>query len=541
MIEFYHKDDISDLLRCKNCRNTYVKPLILPCFEKICSKCVDCLSINNKFRCCFCNIEHEIPPEGFKLDNDLMQLDEQIKHLQMVGETIEKKEKALENDLYEYCRSIKNKIDLCVEEMIEKINQIRTSYFEIIDNYLKDSRENINEKRSAIVCYTNNLNTFITYIKQFVELKNIGDEESKQKLQSTRLKTIEAEELVSQLDSVIFNDQKLDFKRSNDEIDQKYVGEIIFSKNIVEFPFDLNNKGKRSERISNETKIKKVISASWDRTLKVWNVDNGQCIRSLEGHSDRVICVSIIDESKVVSGSWDGSLKVWNIDNGECVQTIRAHSHYIECLTVVNKSKILSGSWDKTLKVWNIHTGQCIQILQGHSGDIYCVQLIDSTKVVSGSLDRTLKLWNVETGECINTLRGHSGAIYCLSMIDKSKIVSGSYDNTLKVWNVESGECIRSLLGHSAAIYCVSMIDNLNMVSGSGDRTLKLWNVQTGECVKTLKGQDGSNDCVSVIDKSTIVSGSGDGTLNVWNIETGQRIKTIYAHSDDIRCLLTVD
>ena len=77
---------------------------------------------------------------------------------------------------------------------------------------------------------------------------------------------------------------------------------------------------------------RRVVSASKDKTLKVWDVETGKCLATLQGHNPTVSCVAIFpDGSRVVSGSWDKTLKVWDVATGECVATLKGHSNCVRC------------------------------------------------------------------------------------------------------------------------------------------------------------------------------------------------------------------
>uniref|UniRef100_A0A7S4A1M8 Uncharacterized protein n=1 Tax=Pelagomonas calceolata TaxID=35677 RepID=A0A7S4A1M8_9STRA len=72
--------------------------------------------------------------------------------------------------------------------------------------------------------------------------------------------------------------------------------------------------------------------ASWDKTLKVWDVATGECVATLKGHSSDVSSVAVFpDGRRVVSGSWDNTLKVWGIETGKCVATLEGHSGEVRC------------------------------------------------------------------------------------------------------------------------------------------------------------------------------------------------------------------
>jgi WD40 repeat protein len=110
----------------------------------------------------------------------------------------------------------------------------------------------------------------------------------------------------------------------------------------------------------------RAVSASDDRTLKVWNLagmirldlSNGrsalkaQCLHTLRGHRSSVLCVAGLPRDRIVSGSRDKTLRVWDVTEGLCLQTMRGHTGWVNCVGVLRDGRVVSGSRDKTLKVW---------------------------------------------------------------------------------------------------------------------------------------------------------------------------------------------
>ena len=65
------------------------------------------------------------------------------------------------------------------------------------------------------------------------------------------------------------------------------------------------------------------MSGSDDRTLKLWEVHSGKCLRTLEGHGNAVQACGFSPDSRLlVSGSEDGTLKLWEVDTGEVCMTL---------------------------------------------------------------------------------------------------------------------------------------------------------------------------------------------------------------------------
>ena len=102
----------------------------------------------------------------------------------------------------------------------------------------------------------------------------------------------------------------------------------------------------------------KILSASYDETVRVWNAATGECALTLKGHSDQVYsaCFSP-DGARIVSASSDGTVRVWSAATGECERTLEEHSGPVSsaCFSP-DGAKIVSASWDGTVRVWSAIT-----------------------------------------------------------------------------------------------------------------------------------------------------------------------------------------
>ena len=270
------------------------------------------------------------------------------------------------------------------------------------------------------------------------------------------------------------------------------------------------------------------VSASDDKTLKVWNLQTGQAERTLSGHLGRVWAVAITPDGKrAVSASDDKTLRVWNLQTGQAERTLSGHSGWVLAVAITPDGRhVVSASGDKTLKFWNLQTGQAERTLSGHSGRVWAIAITpDGRRAVSASDDKTLKVWNLQTGQAERTFSGHAGFVTAVAITpDGGHAVSASDDKTLKVWNLSAdaptGQAERTLFGHSGGVRAVAItLDGRHAVSASWDHTLKVWNLQTGQVEHTLSGHEDWVMAVAITsDGGRAISASYDKTLKVWNL-----------------------
>ena len=265
------------------------------------------------------------------------------------------------------------------------------------------------------------------------------------------------------------------------------------------------------------------LSGSEDKTLKLWDVNRGNCLRTFIGHSDYVRSVAFSPDGRyALSGSEDQTLKLWDINSGTQIRTFRGYSDAVMSVAFSPDGRYaLSGNYDKTLKLWDINSGTEIRTFRGHSVWVSSVAFSpDGRYALSGSYDNTLKLWDINSGEEIRAFSGHSDNLCSVAFSpDGRYALSGSCDKTLKLWVINSGEEIRTFRGHIDFIRSVAFSpDGCYALSGSSDHTLKLWDINSGNCLRTFSGHSSVVYSVAFSpDGRYALSGSFDNTLKLWD------------------------
>jgi len=285
---------------------------------------------------------------------------------------------------------------------------------------------------------------------------------------------------------------------------------------------------------------KKIVSASVDRTIKLWNAETGEEIKTLKGHKNLILSVNFSpDGKKIVSGSADRTIKLWNAETGEGLKTLTGHTDWVNSVTFSPDGKtIVSASSDKTIKLWNAETGEEPKTLKGHTRRVNSVTFSpDGKTIASASRDETIKLWNAQIKDEPKTLTGHTHEVNSVTFSpDGKKIISASSDKTVKLWDEEKGKELEIPTGHTHEVKSIAFSsDGKKIASASRDKTIKLWNAETGEEIKTLKKHTHWVESVAFSpDGKKIVSGSRDKTIKLWDIEKRDEPKIFTAHTHEV-------
>ncbi|KAI9785195.1 MAG: hypothetical protein M1839_000833 [Geoglossum umbratile] len=233
-----------------------------------------------------------------------------------------------------------------------------------------------------------------------------------------------------------------------------------------------------------------------------WGVGDewSACLQTFEGDETANSVAFSHNSAWLASASNDRTIKIWDVSSGDCLRTLKGRSSYVNSVAFSRDSIWLaSASGDQTVKIWDASNGHCLRTLSGHSSSVHSVAFShDSVRLASASNDRTIKIWDVNSGNCLRTLEGHRYWVHSVTFSHNSvRLASASGDQTVKIWDVSSGECLHTLEGHSNVRSVAFSLDSVWLASASDGSTVKIWNASSGDYVKTLKVGKVSIDATS--------------------------------------------
>jgi len=233
-----------------------------------------------------------------------------------------------------------------------------------------------------------------------------------------------------------------------------------------------------------------LASCSSDLTVKLWDPsDEYKNIRTLPGHDHSVSAVRFIPSGAagspasgnlLVSASRDKSLRIWDVTTGYCVKTLRGHADWVRDVAPSFDGRwLLSAGNDQTARIWDASSGEVKATFLGHEHVIECCTFASAASyghlatlaglkkpppasssgefLATGSRDKSIKIWD-SRGTLIKTLVGHDNWIRGLIFHPGGKyLLSISDDKSIRCWDLaQEGKCVKTLDdSHGHFVSCI--------------------------------------------------------------------------------------
>lgn len=243
----------------------------------------------------------------------------------------------------------------------------------------------------------------------------------------------------------------------------------------------------------------RIVTGSYDSTIKIWDAYTYQSLLTLSGHTGEVWVTSAMPiwfdsnfpGTVIVSGSTDTTIGVWWMYEDKLIKStcLVGHAGRISSVVAVAPYILASGSGDGLIKIWDIRSGQCIQTLQGHTSMIEDLRLTpDQTHLISAGYDGMIKVWNLATYQCERTIQLYNQQVVLLKILGDDQVII--WDYFCYVYNWRTGELIRTFINKndpaSWGVWDMKDYDLNQLIFMRYDATMWVYDYMSGQALAQL-------------------------------------------------------
>jgi WD40 repeat protein/serine/threonine protein kinase len=255
-----------------------------------------------------------------------------------------------------------------------------------------------------------------------------------------------------------------------------------------------------------------LASASWDRTVRLWNVRTGkvECVlpgpkdKVQAGHKDKVHAVAYSPDGRhVASTGWDGTVRLWDATKGRLHHEPCALGGWGLCVAFSPDGRHLAASGaNRFVKIWDLARGRpgpALPVRQtlGAPDLVFGVAFSpDGRLLAAACMNHTVRVWERAHPERFFDYHGHGSSVRAVAFRPDGQVVaSGDNYGTIRMWEACGGKPVGTLRGHSGDVFGLAFSpDGRRLASASQDRTVKVWDLTTDQESHTLGDCQGGNN-----------------------------------------------
>ncbi|KAI8147084.1 guanine nucleotide-binding protein [Fennellomyces sp. T-0311] len=281
-----------------------------------------------------------------------------------------------------------------------------------------------------------------------------------------------------------------------------------------------------------------ILSASRDKSIIVWHItrdeiDYGVPRKSLLGHNHFVEDLALSSDGQfALSASWDKTLRLWDLNTGTTTRRFVGHTNDVMAVSFsADNRQIVSGSRDKSIKLWNT-LGECKFSLteDGHQDWVSSVRFSPNPAnpvIISGGWDKVVKVWDLTKLKLRSNFLGHNGYVNTIAVSpDGSLCASAGKDGIVMLWDLNESKHLYSLEANDV-VHALTFSPNRYWLCAATGSSIRIWDLENKSLVDVLQPTFASKNkvqdpqCLSLAwsaDGSTLFSGHSDNLIRVWQV-----------------------
>ncbi|MGE9695473.1 TIR domain-containing protein [Streptomyces sp. NRRL F-5630] len=306
--------------------------------------------------------------------------------------------------------------------------------------------------------------------------------------------------------------------------------ETVLRPAAVSVPYGFSRQqGRLPEPVAYSPDGELLAAGSQDGSVLICAPENGEALRVLHGHTDRVYAIKFRD-SVLATGSADGTVRLWDPVSGRCRATLSVHQDGVWPITLNETGTVLAtGDGDGVVRLWDTASGEQLHAFPGHTVLVYTTVFSpDGRTLATGDRSGTVRLWDTETGRLVARLGPHQGPVFRVRFSPDGTLFATADEGvddhgTVRIWRARDQRLLHEMHGHTGRVYTLDFHpDGDLLVSGDTDGGVRLWDPRTGVPGPPLaKGSGGVYQVVFADDGRHLAACHSDGAVRLWQLSAG--------------------
>jgi WD40 repeat protein len=291
---------------------------------------------------------------------------------------------------------------------------------------------------------------------------------------------------------------------------------------------------------------KQLASGNYNR-IHLWNLASGELEATLDGHVGLVHGLTFNKRGeKLISSSWDNTVRIWDPHSKQAVQSLRLPatgsepSGPIAALAHCPSRSMLATAVGAEVELRAAADGRLLNRLQGHEEPVLALAFSPEGKwLATAGGDHRLRLWDLETLQAEVVLPHHTDAVHAVAWSpDGTRLASGGSDQTVRIFDTKTWKILATLEGHSAPVLAVALLADGRAVSAGEDAIVRVWDVAGKKQIAALEGHSGSVRAIAIAPGgATIATAGDDKSVKLWDAASLQPRASINGHQQPVLCL----